>query len=72
MQHLQGLLGLYLDERRLKKHSQEVVPGSMATYVGPAELQTMKVRAVRCLKCYRFAENWVHELVCRYLFHRGI
>lgn len=42
---LAGLLGLYLAERRLRKHSQAVVPGPSATYVGPAELQTREVRA---------------------------
>jgi hypothetical protein len=42
---LAGLLGLYLAERRLRKHSQAVVPDTGATYVGPAELQTRDARA---------------------------
>jgi hypothetical protein len=42
---LAELLGLYLAERRLRKHSHAVVPDTGATYAGPAELQTRKARA---------------------------
>jgi hypothetical protein len=39
-----GLLGLYLAERRLRKHSRAAAPDMNATY-GPAELQTREARA---------------------------
>jgi hypothetical protein len=42
---LAGLLGLYLAERRLRKHTQAAALDMSAPYVGPAELQTREVRA---------------------------